>query len=110
MRRTILTTLFTLALGLSALPAFAQGRLTLYCSSDEAWCRLAKTEFEKKTGHKVVTVGGGSMGNSPSTIPNRLRAGQADDLIIIARPSVDDLVKAMGMTGISKSQVSRLGS
>jgi putative transposase len=24
------------------------------------------------------------------------------------RPAVDDLVKAMGMTGISKSQVSRL--
>ena len=52
-----------------------------------------KGEFEKKTGHKVITVGGGSMGNGPTTIPNRLRAGQADDLIIIARPSVDDLAK-----------------
>lgn len=52
-----------------------------------------KGEFEKKTGHKVITVGGGSMGNGPTTIPNRLRSGQADDLIIIARPSVDDLAK-----------------
>ncbi len=52
-----------------------------------------KGEFEQKTGNKVITVGGGSMGTSPSTIPNRLRAGQADDLIIIARPSVDDLTK-----------------
>ena len=26
--------------------AAAQGRLTLYCSSDEAWCQQAKTEFE----------------------------------------------------------------
>ncbi len=52
-----------------------------------------KGDFEKKTGHKVTVIGGGSMGTSPSTVPNRLRAGQADDLIIIARPSVDELAK-----------------
>ena len=33
--------------------AQAQGRLTLYCSSDEAWCQQAKTEFEKATGIRV---------------------------------------------------------
>jgi iron(III) transport system substrate-binding protein len=31
----------------------AQGRLTLYCSSDEAWCQQAKTEFEKASGIRV---------------------------------------------------------
>lgn len=31
----------------------ASGSLTLYCSSDEAWCQQAKTEFEKASGVKV---------------------------------------------------------
>lgn len=31
----------------------AAGSLTLYCSSDEAWCQQAKTEFEKASGIKV---------------------------------------------------------
>ncbi len=53
MRRTTISGLLTLLLGLSALPAVAQGRLTLYCSSDAAWCQQAKTEFEKKTGISV---------------------------------------------------------
>lgn len=33
--------------------AYAAGSLTLYCSSDEAWCQQAKTEFEKASGIKV---------------------------------------------------------
>jgi iron(III) transport system substrate-binding protein len=43
----------TLLLGLAATSAYAQGRLTLYCSSDAQWCQQAKTEFEKKTGIQV---------------------------------------------------------
>ena len=38
---------------LAAAPSFAQGRLTLYCASDEAWCQQAKTEFEKASGITV---------------------------------------------------------
>lgn len=53
MLRTTISGVLALMLGLSALPSFAQGRLTLYCSSDEAWCQQAKTEFEKKTGISV---------------------------------------------------------
>ena len=53
MRRSSISALLALFLGLAATSALAQGRLTLYCSSDEAWCRQAKTEFEKKTGIAV---------------------------------------------------------
>ncbi len=53
MRLTVISGLLTVLLGASAVPAFAQGRLTLYCSSDAAWCQQAKTEFEKKTGIQV---------------------------------------------------------
>jgi len=52
-----------------------------------------KGEFEKKTGHKVTTVSGGSMGDGPTTIPNRIRAGENDDVLMIARPSVEELSK-----------------
>ena len=50
MRRLSLLAALTLA---AAGAAQAQGRLTLYCSSDEAWCQQAKTEFEKATGIRV---------------------------------------------------------
>ena len=50
MRRLSLIAALTLA---AAGAAQAQGRLTLYCSSDEAWCQQAKTEFEKATGIRV---------------------------------------------------------
>ena len=50
MRRLSLLAALTLA---TAGAAQAQGRLTLYCSSDEAWCQQAKTEFEKATGIRV---------------------------------------------------------
>lgn len=38
----------------AAQPAAAQGKLTFYCSPDEAWCQLMTTEFEKATGIKVA--------------------------------------------------------
>ena len=53
MRLTPVSGLLALLLGLSSAASFAQGRLTLYCSSDAAWCQQAKTEFEKKTGIQV---------------------------------------------------------
>ena len=53
MRRSARSGLLALMLGVVAAPSFAQGKLTLYCSSDEAWCQQAKREFEKKTGISV---------------------------------------------------------
>jgi molybdate transport system substrate-binding protein len=50
-------------------------------------------EFERATGHKVSTVFGGSMGNGPETIPNRLRRGEPADIVILAASALDDLIK-----------------
>ncbi|MDX6750097.1 ABC transporter substrate-binding protein (plasmid) [Geminicoccaceae bacterium 1502E] len=50
----------TLRLGAAAIailvagPAFAAGKMTLYCSPQEEWCQLMVTEFEKETGIKVA--------------------------------------------------------
>lgn len=50
-------------------------------------------EFERKTGQTVATVYGGSMGNAPGTIPNRLQNGEPADVVILASSSLDELVE-----------------
>ena len=49
--------------------------------------------FERTTGHKVVTTFGGSMGNGPETIPNRLQRGEPADIVIMASTALDELVR-----------------
>jgi molybdate transport system substrate-binding protein len=49
--------------------------------------------FEQATHHKVVTTFGGSMGNGPETIPNRLQRGEPADVVILASAALDDLIK-----------------
>jgi molybdate transport system substrate-binding protein len=50
-------------------------------------------EFERQTRHKVMTSFGGSMGNGPETIPNRLQRGEPADIVILASAALDDLIK-----------------
>ena len=50
-------------------------------------------EFERATGNKVMTAFGGSLGNGPETIPNRLQRGEPADVVILAASALDDLVK-----------------
>jgi molybdate transport system substrate-binding protein len=48
--------------------------------------------FERTTGDHIVTIPGPSMGATPQAIPNRLARGEAADVVILARSSLDDLV------------------
>jgi iron(III) transport system substrate-binding protein len=48
-----LLTAAVVAVGLPVLPARAQGRLVLYCTPQEEWCRAMVTAFERATGIKV---------------------------------------------------------
>ena len=50
-------------------------------------------EFERTTGHKVVTTAGGSMGSAPTTVPNRLKRGEVYDVVILAADTLDELIK-----------------
>jgi molybdate transport system substrate-binding protein len=50
-------------------------------------------EFERRTGHKIVTAYGASMGNAADSIPNRLQRGEAADLVILSSPALAELVK-----------------
>jgi molybdate transport system substrate-binding protein len=48
-------------------------------------------EFERASGHKVVTAFGASMGNAPDSIPVRLQRGEPVDVVILAGSALDDL-------------------
>src|SRR2546423_15397494 len=50
-------------------------------------------EFERATGHKVVTERGPSMGETPQAIPNRLARGESADVVIMVGYALGDLIK-----------------
>ena len=49
-------------------------------------------QFERATGHKVVTAFGASMGSSPGAIPNRLQRGEPIDVVILAVSALEGLI------------------
>jgi molybdate transport system substrate-binding protein len=64
-------------------------------------------EFERATGHNVQTTFGGSMGDGPETIPNRLRRGEPADVVILASPALDDLVTQGFVVGATRRDLVR---
>ena len=50
-------------------------------------------EFERKTGHKVVTAFGPSMGTTANAIPARLARGEPADVLIMVGYALGDLIK-----------------
>ncbi len=50
--------------------------------------------FEKATGHKVISAYGASQGGAPDSIPSRLDRGEPVDVVILAGPALDGLIKA----------------
>ena len=50
-------------------------------------------EFERSTGHKVLTAYGPSMGTTANAIPIRLERGEGADVLIMVGYALDDLVK-----------------
>ncbi len=50
--------------------------------------------FTAETGHAIQTIRGPSMGGAPDAIPQRLARGEAADVVILARGSLDALVRA----------------
>ena len=49
--------------------------------------------YEKRTGDKVVMMYGSSMGGAPDSIPSRLARGEPTDIVILAAPALDALIK-----------------
>ena len=49
--------------------------------------------FESGGAHTVVTTGGGSMGDSPTSIPSRMQRDEAFDVVIMASGGLDELIR-----------------
>jgi molybdate transport system substrate-binding protein len=50
--------------------------------------------FEQATGIEVITEYGSSMGGGPESIPVRLARGETTDILILNKPSLDELTNA----------------
>src|SRR3954465_14493320 len=64
--------------------------------------------FEKSTGHKLVTMRGPSLGDSPEAIPTRLARGEQADVVIMDGAGADlldarDLTRAGSRTPLAES-------
>ena len=57
-----------------------------------AYLELAPV-FERTTRNKIVTTFGGSAGDGPETIPNRLQRGEPADVVIMSASALDALIK-----------------
>ncbi len=96
MRRS--ATLRTLALGvvgaalLTGAATAAEVRVMISGGLTAAYNALVP-EFEKTTGHKVLTAYGPSMGTTVNAIPVRLERGEPADVLIMGGYALGDLVK-----------------
>lgn len=66
--------------------------------------------FERASGHRLVTVRGPSMGDSPEAIPTRLARGEAADVVIMDGHAAEGLakrgvVRSESLLHLARSQV-----
>ena len=64
-------------------------------------------EFERATHNTVATVYGASMGNAPDSIPNRLQRDEPADVVILAAPALDILVRQRKAVASSRVDLAR---
>jgi molybdate transport system substrate-binding protein len=63
--------------------------------------------FERETGLSIVTEFGGSMGNAPNAIPNRLQRGESADVVILASSGLEELVKTHKVVPATRVDLAR---
>jgi molybdate transport system substrate-binding protein len=62
--------------------------------------------YERSTGHKLVTAAT-TMGTGTESIPNRLRRGDAADVVIVAAEALEELIKAGSVVAGSRVDLAR---
>jgi molybdate transport system substrate-binding protein len=81
-------------IGLALIPGVARAaeiKVMISAGFSEAYGDLIP-EFERTTGHKIVTIRGPSMGIRPEAIPNRIVRGEPADVVIINTGAIDRLI------------------
>jgi len=64
-------------------------------------------EFERATGHRVLSAFGASQGGAADSIPSRLDRGEPADVVILAGPALDGLIKAGKVVAGSRVDIVR---
>jgi molybdate transport system substrate-binding protein len=91
-RSKLLSGLFAAALLLPSAASAADVHVMISAGFFKVYSELAPA-FERASGHRLVTVRGPSMGDSPESIPTRLSRGEAADVVIMDGEAAEGLVK-----------------
>src|SRR5882757_6630578 len=83
---------FAAALALSGTASAAEVRVMISGGLTAAY-KVLVPEFERATGHKVLTAYGPSMGTTVNAIPVRLERGEPVDVLIMVGYALGDLVQ-----------------
>jgi molybdate transport system substrate-binding protein len=83
---------FAAALYLSGAASAAEVRVMISGGLTAAY-KVLVPEFERATGHTVLTAYGPSMGTTPNAIPVRLERGEPADVLIMVGYALTDLAK-----------------
>jgi molybdate transport system substrate-binding protein len=82
----------SVALLMSNVASAAEVRVMISAGFFDVYSELG-AEFERATGHRLVTTRGPSTGDSPEAIPRRLARGEPADVVILEGGSADELGK-----------------
>ncbi len=69
--------------------------------------RLLAPEHERRSANTLAMVSGPSMGDTPEAIPNRLKRGEALDVVILTDGALDALIKEGKVVAGSKTVLAR---
>jgi molybdate transport system substrate-binding protein len=95
-RRHALTLAAALAVSACAGPGAKPPAATIHVMTSGGFTAAyndLRPDFENRTGHRVMTAYGASMGAASDSIPSRLGRGEPADVVILARSALDALVK-----------------
>jgi molybdate transport system substrate-binding protein len=91
------------ALLLSGAAGAAEIKVLSTQATEEAYKELAP-QFEKTSGHKVTTIFTGTLG-----VMKRLSEGEAYDLLIMSRQSIDELAQSGKVVAGSRTDIAKSG-
>lgn len=84
---------FLASLALASAPALGAEIKVMTSGGFTAAYKELTPDFERATGHKITTAYGASMGGAPDSIPSRLGRGEPADIVILAAPALEALIK-----------------
>jgi len=97
---------FVASMALHGAAAAAEIHVMISGAFSPAYDKLAP-EYERRTGDRIVTVHGPSMGATPQAIPNRLARGEIADVVILAEEGLVPLIANGAVTASSRVDLVR---